>query len=107
MLKNEPQPPRLRFIAVAGLSTVGFGAVAYHFLEDWSWINSLYFSVVTLSTVGYGDLTPKTDAGKLFTVFYIVIGIGIFAAVINFLVKRAAVNRIEKRMKHQEEKKNR
>jgi voltage-gated potassium channel Kch len=40
-------------------------------------VNAIYFSVVTLGTVGYGDITPTTDAGKLFTVFYIIFGLGV------------------------------
>lgn len=53
------------------------GIVAYHRIEHWRWLDSFYFSVTTLATVGFGDLTPKTDFGKLFTVFYIFIGIGV------------------------------
>jgi voltage-gated potassium channel Kch len=63
--------------------TLAFGTVVYHFIEGWSWINALYFSVITLTTIGYGDFSPATDAGKLFTIFYIIIGIGIILSFIN------------------------
>lgn len=92
------EQPRIRYIALMGLTTIAAGATFYHYIEEWSWIDSLYFSVVTLSTVGYGDITPQSDEAKLFTIFYIIIGIGIFAAVVNFLIKRAAVHRIQKRL---------
>lgn len=59
------------------------GTLAYHYLEGWSVIDSFYFSVVTLTTIGYGDFAPQTDAGKLFTVLYIVIGIGMILSFIN------------------------
>lgn len=59
------------------------GTIVYHKLEGWSWLDSLYFSTITLTTVGYGDFSPQTDAGKLFTVFYIILGIGIFLSFIN------------------------
>lgn len=91
--------PRVRNIAFVGLSVLGIGVVFYHIVEDLRWVDALYFSVITLTTIGYGDITPKTDLGKIFTVFYVVIGIGIFAAVVNFLVRRAALQRIEKRQK--------
>ncbi|WP_239059671.1 potassium channel family protein [Ruegeria sp. PrR005] len=56
------------------------GSVFYRQVEGWSWIDSLYFSVTTMSTVGFGDLSPTTSAAKLFTVFYIFAGVGIFVA---------------------------
>lgn len=59
------------------------GTFTYHFLEGWSYIDSLYFSVVTLTTIGFGDFAPKTDLGKLFTITYILLGIGIILGFIN------------------------
>ena len=53
------------------------GTVAYHYIEEWSWVDSFYFSAVAGSTVGFGDLSPSTDASKLFTVAYIFSAIGI------------------------------
>jgi len=61
------------------------GTVIYHFLEGWSWIDSLYFSVITLSTIGYGDFSPATDPGKVFTIIYIIVGVGIILSFINTL----------------------
>lgn len=62
---------------------VGLGASIYHYLEGWTWIDCFYFSVITLTTIGYGDFTPQTDGGKLFTIFYILIGIGIILSFIS------------------------
>jgi voltage-gated potassium channel Kch len=56
------------------------GTVFYRTVEGWSWIDALYFSVTTVSTVGLGDLSPQTDIGKLFTVVYIFVGVGVFVA---------------------------
>ena len=68
----------------AGVSTNYIvGSSVYHFLEGWSWIDSLYFSVITLTTIGYGDFSPVTDTGKLFTIFYIIIGLGMILTFIN------------------------
>ena len=64
------------------------GTLFYHFIEQWRWLDSLYFSVMTLSTVGYGDLTPLTDAGKIFTVIYIFFGIGVILSFINVVARR-------------------
>lgn len=70
--------------------TLGIGTVFYHFVEGFSWLDAYYFSVVTLATVGYGDLTPHTDIGKLFTTFYIFIGVGIITTFITYTVRRRA-----------------
>ena len=62
---------------------IGIGTLVYHFVEKWSWIDSIYFSVVTLTTIGFGDLTPQTDGGKIFTIFYIILGLGMILGFIN------------------------
>ena len=57
------------------------GGIAYDELEGWPLLDSVYFLTVTITTVGYGDLCPVTDAGKLFTVVYAMVGIVfVFAA---------------------------
>jgi len=62
---------------------LGIGTVMFHLLEGWTWIDSAYFSVITLTTVGYGDYSPQTDGGKLFAIFYIFMGIGIILSFVN------------------------
>lgn len=58
-------------------SWIGVGTIVFHRLEDWNWIQSFYFSVVTITTVGYGDFTPTNDACRLFTALYILIGVSV------------------------------
>ena len=56
------------------------------------WIDAFYFCVITLTTIGYGDLTPKTAMGKLFTVVYIFVGLGLLAAFISYVAQQAREN---------------
>jgi voltage-gated potassium channel len=70
-----------RELLVTTLFVLMGGSIAYHYLEGWSWVDAIYFSVVTLTTVGFGDFAPQTDGGKIFTIFYIIIGIGIIIIV--------------------------
>jgi hypothetical protein len=68
---------------------LGGGTLFYHHIEGWSWIDSLYFCVITLATVGFGDFAPETRIGKLFTIFYLFLGIGTLLALINAVTARS------------------
>jgi voltage-gated potassium channel len=82
-----------RYLLAAALLIITVGTIFYHFKEHLSWVNAYYFSVVTLATVGYGDITPHTDAGKIFTTFYIFIGVGIITTFFTSTVRRQAHRR--------------
>ena len=89
-----------RDLLITTMIVLTLGTVAYHFIEKWSWIDSLYFSVITLTTIGYGDFSPATNEGKLFTIFYIVIGIGIILTFINTVYEHYNVVRKNGKKKH-------
>lgn len=74
--------PETRGLVYATVLILVAGTIFYRVVEGWRWLDSLYFAVVTLTTVGYGDLTPQTDAGKIFTMFYILVGLGVIASFI-------------------------
>jgi voltage-gated potassium channel Kch len=61
-------------------AVIGLAAVFYHFVEGWAWVDAAYFATVTIATVGYGDFVPQTTAGKIFTMAYVTLGVGIFVA---------------------------
>ena len=75
--------PGSRAVLAVAATMVALGSVVYRFVEDLSWIDSIYLCVITLTTVGYGDLAPTTTAGKLFTMVYVVAGIGVFVALVS------------------------
>ncbi len=65
------------FILLYFLFLVTFGTIGFYILgeNDWSWVDSIYMTVITLSTVGYGEVHPLTDAGKIWAVLIIIFGV--------------------------------
>lgn len=83
---TDPEFRALAFLTLVMLLT---GTVFYRQMEGWSLIDSLYFSVTTLTTVGFGDLTPSSAVGKVFTILYVFVGLGIILAFVNAVAERA------------------
>ncbi len=72
--QNVQLTAALSFVAT---SMIG-GTLFYHFIERWTYVDAFYFTGVTLTTVGYGDLVPHTSLAKIFTVFLAFIGVSTF-----------------------------
>jgi voltage-gated potassium channel Kch len=68
--------------ATALLALIALCAVLVHLEEGWSWIDSFYFAIVSITTVGYGDLVPRQEATRLFLIFYLPLGIGVALTVL-------------------------
>lgn len=76
------------------------GTLFYHNVEGWRYVDSLYFSAVTMTTIGYGDFSPETDIGKIFTIFFAFLGIGIafyfFTMIGRYFFVRQKIETLEK-----------
>jgi voltage-gated potassium channel len=59
------------------LTAIALGTIAFHLLEGWSILDSLYVTVQTVTTVGFGDLTPRTVWGRAFATVFMMVGVGI------------------------------
>jgi hypothetical protein len=77
-----------KLLALSVVTVLATGTIVYHFVEKWSWVDSTYFCVVTLATVGFGDLAPTHSSTKIFTIFYILSGVAVIMGFINFIVRR-------------------
>jgi len=69
---------QIRIAVIAIVVVVPIGILGFMLIEGWSLLDAVYVTVITLSTVGYGDSVPKSDAGRIFTIFLLLIGIGSF-----------------------------
>ncbi len=69
---------RLLLVFALLVACLAAGTAGYHFIEGWSLFDSLYMTVITIGTVGYGETHPLNSAGRVFTMFMILGGIGLF-----------------------------
>jgi len=82
-VKEDEEFRALLFLLI---TLLGGATYFYWHVEGWSVIDSIYFSVMTMSTIGYGDLVPTTTFSKSFTIIFAILSIGVFVAVVSKLV---------------------
>ena len=93
--------PEFRALFALVVALLAVGSLFYWQVEGWTLFNSLYFSVITLTTVGYGDFSPHTVLGKAFTIVYIFVGLGILLGFIETIARRSREDDALKRPKRQ------
>lgn len=94
-LRRALKQPEARGAARSAVLLLATGTVFYCLVEKWSVVDSIYFCVTTLTTVGFGQPAPATAAGKLFTTFFVLSGVGMFLAVINAIGRAAVKTSVE------------
>ncbi len=92
--------PEFKAMGIMLLIMLLGGALFYSGFEGWSLIDSLYFCVMTIATIGYGDFSPSDDISKLFTIVYAIFGIGLFASFVAKLVALRLELHAMKKEKH-------
>jgi hypothetical protein len=101
----QSQLNNFRILAFTIVGLVMFSTWFYHMVEKWNWLDSLYYVVVTLGTVGYGDFTPRTNAGKVYAMFLIVGGITTFGFFAQQLIKRQQLRALQRQLRQAEKDK--
>jgi voltage-gated potassium channel len=84
----------LIIVVLLAVFLVGLGTAGYMVIEDWNVLDSVYMTVITLSTIGYGEVNPVSKAGRIFTLILIVMGVGFFLYVIGNVVQFLVEGRI-------------
>jgi len=72
-----PSRARIRIVLLAVLAAIAFGTIVFHLVEGWSILDSLYVTAQTVTTVGFGDITPRTALGRAFATVFMIVGVGI------------------------------
>ena len=72
-----PSRVRVRAVLLAVFGAITLGTVVFHLLEGWSILDSLYVTAQTVTTVGFGDLTPRTPFGRAFAVVFMMASVGL------------------------------
>ncbi len=85
---------KLFYSLAAVVAIVAGGTAGYSVLEGWHWFDSLYMTVITLATIGYGETHPLTITGRAFTIILIVVGVAIFGFLISSLTQVLIENEI-------------
>jgi voltage-gated potassium channel len=89
---RDPETKALPVVAGALVLT---GTIVYWRFEDWTFIEALYFSIVTLTTVGYGDFSPTTPGTQIFTIVYILTGFGVLVALLTSVAQQYIAQKAE------------
>ena len=106
---NEKTSKRITFhqfiITLTFFLSIAYSVLGVYYLKDefngiHNIADAIYFTLVTFSTVGYGDIHPITDEAKMFTMSVMIIGIGFFASVVTLLAG-SVINKISDKFKHQ------
>jgi voltage-gated potassium channel len=89
---NLRRDSAFRMLGAVAVVAIGSATAFYWLYEDLRLVDAFYFSVTTIATVGYGDLAPKTDLGKIFTSLYVLVGVGTFAAFLTHVARQMAAD---------------
>ncbi len=91
---------RLKVCGLSILAVLTAGVMGYHFIEGWPWLECLYMTIITITTVGFGEIQPLSDAGRAFTILLIVVGVGTVAIAISIMFETL----FQRQMRHFMEK---
>lgn len=86
-LKQCLKKEETKALLAATITILLIGTIFYHRIEGMTFIDSFYFSFVTLATIGYGDFSPVTTIGKLFTVVYGILGLGLVSLSVGVIAR--------------------
>ncbi|MDS9469973.1 potassium channel family protein [Paracoccus sp. MBLB3053] len=79
--------PRVQALGLICMLIALLQALVFSLIEGWGLVDAFYFAVVSMATVGYGDLAPETRLGKLLAIGFLMIGIGVFVLTVSSIAQ--------------------
>lgn len=89
----------LAFSLLSLFLVIVLGSYFYYNVEGLSLIDAIYLSTMTITTIGYGDFVPTTVEGKVFTIIYSIVGIGVAFYALALIARYLIINAVEERIK--------
>ncbi|MFH2011862.1 MAG: potassium channel protein [Pseudomonadota bacterium] len=77
----------LIFAIISLIAVIFIGTIGYVFIEKWDFLDSLYMTIITIATVGYGEVSRLSIHGKIFTIGLIAVGVGIAAYIVGSITR--------------------
>ena len=83
---------RITFLLVALVAVIAAGTFGFMYLQKLAMLDAFYYTIVTIATVGYGDIVPNTVGSKILAILIILGGVGLFTVVVvnftQYLIER-------------------
>ncbi|WP_074408240.1 MULTISPECIES: potassium channel family protein [Aquimarina] len=97
--------PKIYIALILLIIVIAIGVLGFRFFSNYSWVDALYMTVITLSTVGFGEVQPLDDSAKLFTVFLISTSVAIFAYSVSVITEYIVSKNDPKRLQYRKTQK--
>ena len=81
-------------VVLLSVLLIALGTAGYMWIEKWTMLDALYMTVITVSTIGYGEVHAVSPEGRIFTLVLIILGVGFFLYVIGNVVQFLVEGRI-------------
>ncbi len=90
-VKESAALTKLRYVTALIIIIFITGTFGFHIIEDWSFLDAFFMTLITITTIGYREIRPLSDTGKIFDIFIIILGVGSatygFASIARFIVE--------------------
>jgi voltage-gated potassium channel len=90
-IKERAPASRLKYGAALLCIVFTIGTLGFHFIEGWTYLDAFFMTLITITTIGYQEIHPLTEIGKVFDIFIIFLGVGsaayVFASFTRFIVE--------------------